>query len=87
MMDNKYILLWIQAPLQAWGVDSKFGRRDTLSFPTKSGILGLVLCAMGASGPQNELLAKLGSGSLHIASYVRSKQTEDGQARTYKDYW
>jgi CRISPR system Cascade subunit CasD len=81
MMDKKYILLWIEAPLQAWGADSKFGRRDTLPFPSKSGILGLVLCAMGTSGPQNELLAKLSSGSLQIASYVRSKQTEDSQAR------
>jgi CRISPR system Cascade subunit CasD len=81
MMDKKYILLWIEAPLQAWGADSKFGRRDTLPFPTKSGVLGLVLCAMGASGPQNELLAKLSSGSLQIVSYVRSKPGKDGQAR------
>jgi CRISPR system Cascade subunit CasD len=81
MMDNKYILLWLEAPLQAWGADSKFGRRDTLPFPSKSGILGMVLCAMGASGPQNELLAKLSSGALQIASYVRSKKTEAGNAR------
>ena len=80
-MDKKYILLWIEAPLQAWGADSKFGRRDTLPFPTKSGVLGLVLCAMGASGPQNELLAKLSSGVLQIVSYVRSKPGKDGQAR------
>lgn len=81
MMDKKYILLWIEAPLQAWGADSKFGRRDTLPFPSKSGILGLVLCAMGASGPQQELLAKLNSGSLQIVSYVRSKPGKDGHAR------
>lgn len=78
-MDNKYILLWIEAPLQSWGVDSKFGRRDTLPFPTKSGILGLVLCAVGASGPQNELLAKLCLGKLEVMSYVRSKWSKDGQ--------
>jgi CRISPR system Cascade subunit CasD len=81
MMDKKHILLWLEAPLQAWGADSKFGRRDTLSFPTKSGVLGLVLCAMGAAGPQKELLAKLSSGSLQIVSYVRSKPGKDGQAR------
>jgi CRISPR system Cascade subunit CasD len=77
MMDNKYILLWLEAPLQSWGSDSKFGRRDTLPFPTKSGILGLVLCAMGASGPQNDLLEKLSAGSIQIASYVRSKKSKD----------
>lgn len=80
-MDKKYILLWIEAPLQAWGADSKFGRRDTLPFPTKSGVLGLVLCAMGASGPQNDLLAKLSLETLQIASYVRSKLSKDGQTR------
>ena len=80
-MDKKYILLWIEAPLQSWGADSKFGRRGTLPFPSKSGVIGMVLCAMGASGPQNELLAKLNSGSLQIASYVRSKLARDGQTR------
>lgn len=80
-MEKKYILLWIEASLQAWGADSKFGRRDTLPFPTKSGVLGLALCAMGASGPQQELLAKLSSGSLQIVSYVRSKPGKDGQTR------
>ena len=78
-MDNKNILLWLEASLQSWGSDSKFGRRDTLQFPTKSGILGLILCAMGASGSQNDLLAKLSSGKIQIASYVRSKQSKDGQ--------
>jgi len=80
-MDKKYILLWIESPLQSWGADSKFGRRDTLPFPTKSGVLGLVLCAMGASGPQNDLLAKLNLETLQIASYVRSKLSKDGQTR------
>lgn len=78
-MDKKYMLLWIEAPLQAWGADSKFGRRDTLAFPTKSGILGLVLCAMGASGAQQELLAKLSAGSLQILSFVRTKPGKTGQ--------
>jgi len=80
-MDKKYILLWIESPLQAWGADSKFGQRDTLPFPTKSGVLGMVLCAMGASGPQNDLLAKLNFETLEIASYVRSKLSKDGQTR------
>lgn len=81
-MNTKYILLWIEAPLQSWGSDSKFGRRDTLPFPTKSGILGLVLCAMGASGAQRELLATLSTGSLQIISFVRSLPGRDTPART-----
>ena len=34
------LLLWLEAPLQSWGVDSRFGRRDTLPFPSRSGVLG-----------------------------------------------
>ncbi|MCR6650496.1 MAG: type I-E CRISPR-associated protein Cas5/CasD [Cellvibrionaceae bacterium] len=47
-MSNPYLLLWLEAPLQSWGHDSKFGRRDSLDFPTKSGVLGLLCCALGA---------------------------------------
>lgn len=57
-MDTRWLFLWLEAPLQSWGADSKFSRRDTLEFPTKSGVLGLVLCALGASGEQKELLAR-----------------------------
>ena len=84
-MDNKYLLLWLEAPLQSWGADSKFGRRDTMKFPTKSGVLGLLLCAMGASGPQNELLEKLSTGNLTVVSFSRSKPKEGSFSRTKID--
>lgn len=68
-METKTILLWLEAPLQSWGFDSKFNRRDTLEFPTKSGVLGLVLCAMGASGEQKELLARFASLKQTVISF------------------
>ena len=52
----KTLLLWLEAPLQSWGADSRYGRRDTLPFPTRSGILGLLCCAMGRGGEQREWL-------------------------------
>ena len=73
-MPNPYLLLWLEAPLQSWGHDSKFGRRDTLNFPTKSGVLGLVCCALGASGEQRELLAEFASLSQTVVAFVRTKQ-------------
>jgi CRISPR system Cascade subunit CasD len=76
-MNTSYLLLWMEAPLQSWGADSKFGRRDTLNFPTKSGILGLLLCAMGASGPQRELLAELSPLRLTVISFHRSKRNDE----------
>ena len=69
-MNNPYLLLWLEAPLQSWGHDSKFGRRDTLNFPTKSGVLGLVCSALGAGGEQCELLAGFAPLSQTVLSFV-----------------
>lgn len=41
------LALYLDAPLQSWGVSSRFQRRDTGSHPTKSGVLGLIAAAMG----------------------------------------
>ncbi len=41
------LLLRFAAPMQSWGCHSKFDRRLTEQEPTKSGILGLLACAMG----------------------------------------
>ncbi len=75
-MSNAYLLLWLEAPLQSWGADSRFGRRGTLNFPTKSGVLGLLCCALGAGGEQKELLLEMGSLHQTVLSYRRSKERE-----------
>lgn len=41
------LLIRLVAPLQSWGVASRFGDRDTMPEPTKSGVLGLVAAALG----------------------------------------
>lgn len=43
------LFLRLEGPLQAWGDTSKFVIRRTMDAPTKSGVLGLVCCAMGWS--------------------------------------
>ncbi|MDY0070123.1 MAG: type I-E CRISPR-associated protein Cas5/CasD [Porticoccaceae bacterium] len=69
-MSDPYLLLWLEAPLQAWGHDSKFGRRDSLDFPTKSGVLGLLCCARGAAGKQAEWLQAWADRDLQVTAYV-----------------
>lgn len=69
-MRNPYLLLWLEAPLQAWGHDSRFGRRDSLDFPTKSGVLGLICCARGAGGAQTEWLADWADGDMQVEAFV-----------------
>jgi len=69
-MSDPYLLLWLEAPLQSWGHDSKFGRRDSLDFPTKSGILGLLCCARGAGGEEREWLAAWADLDMKVIAYV-----------------
>ena len=41
------LLLRLAAPLQAWGIGSKFNIRSTEREPTKSGVIGMIAAAMG----------------------------------------
>ena len=41
------LLLRLSAPLQAWGVNSRFETRSTERMPSKSGVIGLLAAAMG----------------------------------------
>jgi CRISPR system Cascade subunit CasD len=41
------LLLRLAAPLQAWGLESKFERRLTSREPTKSGVIGMLAAALG----------------------------------------
>lgn len=85
-MDNKYLLLWLEAPLQSWGSDSKFGRRDTQRFPTKSGIYGLFLAALGARGPQEELLSRLSHCKQTVFSYGSAEIVRKEEKSLWADF-
>lgn len=41
------LVLRLAGPLQSWGGQSQFNRRDTLAEPTKSGVIGLLAAAQG----------------------------------------
>ncbi len=69
-MNDAYLLLWLEAPLQSWGHDSKFGRRDSLDFPTKSGVLGLLCSARGAGGEEKDWLAAWVDLDMQLMAYV-----------------
>ena len=56
---GEFLVLWLEGPLQSWGHNSLFDIRDTLPFPTWSGLCGIICCAMGKGGAQSELLKKL----------------------------
>ena len=43
------LLLRLSGPMQSWGVQSRFGVRDTGLEPSKSGVVGLLCAALGRS--------------------------------------
>lgn len=57
-MGRPILILRLEAPLQSWGSRSRWDVRDTATEPTKSGIIGLLGCALGYSmqDPQLEQL-------------------------------
>ena len=52
-------LLRFAAPLQAWGIDSKFETRNTEREPSKSGVIGLLAAALGYKRTEPEKLEEL----------------------------
>ena len=68
-MTNPFLLLWLEAPIQSWGFESRYGRRDTLDFPTRSGVLGLICCARGAGGREASWLAEMGKFGQNVLCF------------------
>ena len=78
----QYLLLYLQGPLQSWGADSRFDLRETLPYPTKSGIYGMLLAASGDSGSQTGILARMASAPMSVFTF-QSKADASGKLRDF----
>lgn len=58
------LLLRLAGPLQSWGYRSRFSDRDTGLEPTKSGVVGLLCCAVGR--PRCESPGDLAALPMHV---------------------
>lgn len=72
------VLLLLDAPLQSWGTQSRFGHRDTDFEPSKSGVIGLVGAALGMPRDDSAQLERL--ASLEMAVRV------DREGTVLRDY-
>lgn len=79
---SNFILMWLEGPLQSWGVDSKFYNRDTQKFPTRSGILGMLFSGSGLFGEQKEALEKMKFYKQTILSFSK----EGKEPEVLKDF-
>lgn len=62
------LLLRLEGPLQSWGYRSRFSDRDTGLEPTKSGVIGLLCCALGKdrSDTTEPSLSELDKLRMHV---------------------
>ncbi|GAA1989725.1 hypothetical protein GCM10009799_14340 [Nocardiopsis rhodophaea] len=66
----------LTGPLQSWGVRSKFNKRDTYPYPTRSGIWGLLASACGI-GRDEPLPAQLHEAELLVRRDRRGRLLTD----------
>lgn len=57
--NRSYLALFFDAPLLSFGGESKFDRRDTLGFPSRGAVTGLVAAALGIDWCDRAGLARL----------------------------
>ncbi|MHB0999623.1 MAG: type I-E CRISPR-associated protein Cas5/CasD [Armatimonadota bacterium] len=58
-MPKPVLLIRLEGPIQSWGTRSRWDVRDTLMEPTKSGIIGLLGCALGYPMGDSRLVTEL----------------------------
>jgi CRISPR system Cascade subunit CasD len=58
------LLLRLEGPLQSWGYRSRFSDRDTGLEPTKSGVIGLLCCALGRDRAED--ISDLAGLTMHV---------------------
>ena len=76
------LLLRLAAPQQSWGTESKFDIRHTRREPSKSGVIGLLACALGIR--RDAALAELSKLSFGVRVDQEGQQLMDYQ--TVKSY-
>ena len=57
--NEAWLALYFDAPLLSFGGECKFDRRETLSFPSRSAVTGLVAAALGVARDDRPALARL----------------------------
>jgi CRISPR system Cascade subunit CasD len=87
--DNTYLALRLEGPIQSWGFDSQYNRRNTGLFPTKSGIAGMCCAALGlprGGDKEQSFLTSFGTVRMMAIAIPRSGKNNDLQVRRMQDY-
>ena len=72
-----YLAIYLDAPLQSWGYQSRFDRRTTLSHPTRSGLIGMFCAAMGTDRTDTAQLAQFNRLTMTIYAFQTAGRLMD----------
>lgn len=88
--DTRFLALRLEGPMQSWGFDSQYNRRNTGLMPTKSAIAGMCCAALGLSrgcGAEQEFLSAFKWVKMTaIAMPRKNKRGKDNPVRRLQDY-
>jgi CRISPR system Cascade subunit CasD len=90
MSSNKiFLALRLDGPLQSWGFDSQYNRRNTALMPTKSAIAGMCCAALGlsrGSAGEQEFLLSFGKTRMTAIAIPRNVGKKELPVRRLQDY-
>lgn len=87
--DIRFLALRLEGPLQSWGFDSQYNRRNTGLMPTKSAIAGMCCAALGlprGSDKEQEFLIKFGAVRMTAIAIPRTGFKKELPVRRLQDY-
>lgn len=87
--DQSFLALRLEGPLQSWGFDSQYNRRNTGLMPTKSAIAGMCCAALGfprGSEDEREFLLLFKSVLMTAIAIPRNGGKKELPVRRLQDY-
>jgi CRISPR system Cascade subunit CasD len=85
----RFLALRLEGPLQSWGFDSQYNRRNTGLMPTKSAIAGMCCAALGLSrGSEKErkFLAAFAAVRMISIAIPKKRVSKEVAVRRLQDY-
>lgn len=87
--DKSFLALRLEGPLQSWGFDSQYNRRNTGLMPTKSAIGGMCCAALGykrGSDREKKFLTSFGEVKMTAIALPRYVLGKELPVRRLQDY-
>lgn len=89
LSEMSFLVLRLVGPLQSWGYDSQYNRRNTGLMPTKSGIAGICCAALGylrGGTAEREFLIEFANVQMTAIAIPRQGTKKDLAVQRLQDY-